>query len=157
MPWSLSTLGGGAHWTVLHEELLTVSTVSLVHRSRIGLVLVDHPEEDWEAGLAFWAGVQGVTPVSEDSSMPEYRSLGHVGSLALESQRTGAGTTARVHLDIETDDVAAEVARVVGLGARVEEERDGYTVLRDPGGLVFCVVPVQTGEQFEREALSWDD
>src|SRR4051794_10070340 len=128
-----------------------------MHRSRIGLVLVDHPEESWEQGLAFWAGVQGVTPVSEDSEMPEYRSIGRVGSVALESQRTGAGTPARLHLDIETDDVAAEVARVVALGASVEEARDGYTVLRDPGGLLFCVVPVQTGDDFEREALSWDD
>ena len=62
-----------------------------------------------------------------------------------------------MHLDIETDDVAAEVARVVALGASVLEEREGYTILLDPGGLVFCVVPVQTGEDFEREALTWDD
>jgi hypothetical protein len=128
-----------------------------MHRSRIGLVLIDHPEEVWEQGVAFWGAVQGVTPIAEDSGMPEYRSLGTTGTVALESQRTGAGTPPRVHLDIETDDVAAEVARVVALGARVEEERDGYTILRDPGGLVFCVVPVQTGADFEREALTWDD
>ncbi len=75
--------------------------------------------------------------------------------MSLESQRIGAGTPARVHLDIETDDVAAEVARVVGLGATVLEERDGYTILEDPGGLVFCVVPVQTGAAFERDARTW--
>ena len=128
-----------------------------MHRSRIGLVLIDHPEEDWERALAFWAGVQGVTPAGENEGMPEYRSLGSIGSVALESQRTGSGTPPRVHLDIEADDVPAEVARVVGLGATVLEDRDGYTILQDPGGLVFCVVPVQTGEVFEREALSWDD
>src|SRR3954463_11733602 len=122
-----------------------------MHRSRIGLVLIDHPEDRWGEALGFWAGVQGVTPVSEDSSMPEYRSLGTVGSIALESQRTGAGTPPRVHLDIETDDVAAEVARVVALGASILEAREGYTILLDPAGLVFCVVPVQTGEDFERE------
>jgi predicted enzyme related to lactoylglutathione lyase len=127
-----------------------------MHRSRIGLVLIDHPEEDWEAALAFWAGVQGVAPISEDGAMPEYRSLGTVGSLALESQRTGAGTPPRVHLDIETDDVPAEVARVLALGATVLEERKGYTILRDPAGMLFCVVPVQTGDDFEREALTWD-
>jgi len=120
-------------------------------------VLIDHQEQDWERGLAFWAGVQGVTPTGEDEGQPEYRSLGTIGSVALESQRTGAGTPPRVHLDIETDDVAAEVARVVALGATVVEEREGYTILQDPAGLVFCVVPVQTGADFEREALSWDD
>ena len=128
-----------------------------MHRSRIGLVLIDHAEDDWERALAFWAGVQGVTPTGEDEGMPEYRSLGTIGSVALESQRTGAGTPPRVHLDIETDDVPAEVARVLALGATVLEERSGYTILQDPGGLVFCVVPVQTGADFEREALTWDD
>ena len=72
-------------------------------------------------------------------------------------QRTGAGTPSRIHLDIETDDVPAEVARVVALGARVVEDRsEGYTILEDPGGLVFCVVPVQTGDRFVEDALEWD-
>src|SRR3954451_23618033 len=128
-----------------------------MHRSRIGLVLIDHPEDRWDEGLRFWAGVQGVTPTGEDEGMPEYRSLGSLGSVALESQRTGAGTPARLHLDIESDDVAAEVARVVALGASLVEAREEYTILADPAGLVFCVVPVQTGEDFQREALTWDE
>lgn len=125
-----------------------------MHRSRIGLVLIDHPASDWERALAFWAGVQGVTPSGEG----EYRALGALGGggVALESQGTGDGTPARIHLDLESDDVPAEVARVVALGASVLEERDGYTILRDPGGLLFCVVPVQTGDEFERHALTWD-
>jgi hypothetical protein len=126
-----------------------------MHRSRIGVVLVDHPEGAADAGLAFWAGVQGVTPVAEDS--PEYHTIGTVGSLSLAAQRTGAGTPARVHLDIETDDVPAEVARVVALGATVVEQRRSHTILQDPAGVVFCVVPIQTGDDFEREALTWHD
>ncbi len=127
-----------------------------MHRSRIGIVLIDHPEEDSEAALAFWGGVQGVTPVEGDPDMPEYRSLGTMGSVAVWGQRTGSGTPPRVHLDIETDDVPAEVARVLGLGATVVEERKEYTILQDPAGIVFCVVPVQTGADFEREAHTWD-
>jgi len=126
-----------------------------MHRSRIGLVLIDHPEDVWPAGLAFWAGVQGVEPTGE-SEGSEYRSIGTLGPMHLESQRLGAGTPPRIHLDIESDDVAAEVSRVVALGARVVEAHEDYTILADPAGLVFCVVPVQTGETFEREALSWD-
>jgi hypothetical protein len=132
-----------------------------MHRSRIGLVLLDHPEEVWPNALSFWAGVQGVTPggadEGSDEGSDEYRSLGTIGSVALESQRTGSGTPPRVHLDIETDDIAAEVARVLALGATVLEAREGYTILQDPAGLLFCVVPVQTGDDFEREALTWDD
>jgi hypothetical protein len=125
-----------------------------MHRSRIGVVLIDHPEPDWQEGLTFWAGVQGVPAVPEEAD-DTYAALGRIGSVSLESQRTGEGTPARVHLDIETDDVAAEVARVVALGASVIEDRGDYAILRDPAGLLFCVVPVQTGELFEREARSW--
>ena len=124
-----------------------------MHRSRIGLVLIDHPESHWQEALSFWSGVQGVAPTSAGED--EYRSLGTIGSVHLESQRVGDGTPARLHLDIESDNVAAEVARVVGLGATVLEEREGYTVLQDPGGLVFCVVPVQTGDHFDRAARTW--
>jgi hypothetical protein len=123
-----------------------------MHRSRIGVVLIDHPRGGWEEGLAFWAGVQGVTPEGE----APYRSLGQIGSVALESQCIGDGNAARIHLDIETDDVAAEVARVVGLGATVVEEREGYTVLSDPCGLLFCVIDIQTGEHFEKDAKTWE-
>lgn len=123
-----------------------------MHRSRIGLVLIDHPDEQYDAALAFWGGVQGVDPQPDG----EYASIGRIGSVHVEVQRTGTDTPARVHLDIESDDVRAEVARVAALGATVLEEREDYTILLDPGGLVFCVVPVQTGERFEQDALTWD-
>jgi hypothetical protein len=54
-----------------------------MHRSRIGLVLIDHPEDEWHRALAFWAGVQGVTPEVQDEDMREYRSLGRIGSVTL--------------------------------------------------------------------------
>ena len=126
-----------------------------MHRSRIGLVLIDHPESDWQKALAFWAGVQGVMPVAEDEDSM-YRSIGKIGGVSVESQRLGESTPARIHLDIESDDVAAEVRRVVALGATVLEEHESYTILKDPGGLVFCVVPIQTGEDFEAHALTWE-
>ena len=129
-----------------------------MHRSRIGLVLIDHPESDWEKALAFWAGVQGVEPTTEEpgDTASMYRGLGRIAGIGLESQRTGEGTPARIHLDIESDDIAAEVRRVVALGATVLEAHETYTVLKDPGGLVFCVVPIQTGDDFERHALTWE-
>ena len=126
-----------------------------MHRSRIGVVLIDHPADVYDASLAFWAATIGVT--AEAQQDPEYTSLGKLGnSVMLEAQRTGEGTPPRVHLDIETDDVPAEVARVVGLGAAIVAERVGYTILRDPGGSLFCVVPVQTGDEFDKLAVTWD-
>ena len=125
-----------------------------MHRSRIGVILVDH-SEGYDAAETFWARATGGTPQVEDP--PEYTSLGTVGTLDLVMQRTGGGTPARVHLDIETDDVPAEVTRLVSLGATVVEERpEGFTVLEDPAGLVLCVISVQTGDRFDAEAVIWD-
>ncbi len=104
--------------------------------------------------MSFWAGVQGVEPRRTDGD--PYTGLGTVGSLVFEHQRVGDDTPARVHLDVETDDVTAEVARVVALGATVVEAHDEYTILHDPAGLLFCVVPVQAHDTFEAHALTWD-
>jgi hypothetical protein len=127
-----------------------------VHRSRIGVVLVDHPVESYDAAAAFWAAARGSERRGDPNDADDpYESLDAVGGLHLELQRTGSGTPARVHLDIETDDVAAEVARLEALGARVTDRRDDYAILEDPGGLVFCVVPVQGPADFDANATTW--
>ena len=127
-----------------------------MHRSRVAVLLIDHAEAH-DAALAFWAGALGTTPRHLPEE-PEFTVLGPLGALELAVQRTGPGTPPRLHLDLETDDVPAEVARVVALGARVVEDHaaagGGHVVLEDPGGLVFCVVPVQT-DRFETDAVTW--
>ncbi len=124
-----------------------------MHRSRIGVVLIDH-SQGFDEAVRFWSGVTGQEARPDEDGT--YQAVGPVGGINVEVQHTGEGTPARVHLDIETDDVPAEVDRVVALGATVLEQREGYTILQDPGGLVFCVVPVQTGERFEAEAVTWE-
>jgi hypothetical protein len=46
----------------------------------------------------------------------------------------------RVHLDLGSADVGAEVNRLVGLGARIVAEYDGHITLADPEGNEFCVM-----------------
>ena len=61
------------------------------------------------------------------------------------------GTTlARVHFDLETDDVAAEVFRLLKLGAVEAYRHDDWVVLADPAGLLFCVVPAEAPDFAER-------
>ena len=52
-----------------------------------------------------------------------------------------------MHLDLSTADQAAEVERLVPLGARVvrqhEDPEDDYVVLLDPEGNAFCVCLVE--------------
>ena len=125
-----------------------------MHRSRLGVVLIDHAEGHDEA-VRFWTGALGREPQpSEDE--PEYTSFGEVSGIGLAVQRLRAGTPSRVHLDFETDDVRAEVARLENLGATVVDDRDEHAICHDPGGVTFCVVPVQNAERFEAEAHAWD-
>ena len=46
----------------------------------------------------------------------------------------------RVHLDLATDDPAAEVARLVKLGAATVQEYEGWVQMIDPQGNEFYVV-----------------
>ena len=60
-----------------------------------------------------------------------------------------------VHLDIETDDIAAEVARLTKLGAKVVERLERWVVLAAPTGQRFCVVKVQR-PGFPKNANRWE-
>lgn len=128
-----------------------------MHRSRIGVVLIDHPIDSYQSAASFWATATGAQRKHPDGPPDDdpYEPLPSLGQANLELQRTGAGTSPRVHLDIETDDVRAETARLVALGATIREERsEGYVIMADPGGMVFCVVPVQTAD-FREHATVW--
>jgi hypothetical protein len=119
------------------------------------LVLIDHPAEVAEAGYRFWRGAVG-SGEPEEAADSEYRTIGEiVPGLWLEHQRIG-GDAARIHLDIETDDVEAEVARLEALGAVRVAQVESWWQMRDPAGLVFCVVPIQSDE-FARHATTWSD
>ena len=65
------------------------------------------------------------------------------------------GDTSRIHLDIESDDVEAEVRRLEGLGARRKEFIERWWVMEDPSGQLFCVVPQQSDTSLA-EARLWD-
>jgi hypothetical protein len=61
----------------------------------------------------------------------------------------------RVHIDIETDDIPAEVARLEKLGARVDKRLERWVVMQAPTGQRFCVVRVQRSG-WPKNANRWD-
>ena len=63
----------------------------------------------------------------------------------------------RYHVDIETDDVAAETARLVALGALELRRWLDCRILRVPGGHLLCVIPLHSDPGiFHRLARVWD-
>jgi predicted enzyme related to lactoylglutathione lyase len=127
----------------------------VTHRSRLCHVIVDVPASEYERATGFWSAALG-RPATHPDDAPEYVELGEVTpGVQFDVQSVGEATS-RIHLDIETDDVEAEVARLVGLGATEVSRPPGWVVMRDPAAAIFCVVPVQLPESFEAHATRWD-
>lgn len=129
-----------------------------MHRTRVGSLVIDC--HDLLAGLAFWTAALDASEVEGDPHTEVYVSLGHVvGGLRLLLQRVPEQKVAksRLHLDIETDDVDAEVARLTSLGATVSERQsNGDAVLLDPNGNEFCVIHPET-PGFPEGTITWAD
>ena len=123
------------------------------HYSRFSRVVVDVPAETHDAELAFWQGALG-TPFTQAERFPAFHwAKLPGGGNAMLVQRQGEGPPG-VHIDIHTTDRAAEVARLVVLGATMLDESQEWTILRDPAGLVLCVVPDEGLN--ESNATAWD-
>ena len=93
----------------------------MAHRSRLRFILIDCPPDKMDAGVEFWGKALGINPKSWGNDGDPYAVLdGRVGGLSVALQ--GINGDARIHLDIETDDVEAEVQRLEALGARRKEQ-----------------------------------
>jgi len=112
------------------------------HRSHLATIVIDVPADGVADEVAFWGGASG-RPLRE-LDQPEFHGARLHAELTLLVQEVGEGGP-RVHVDIHTDDVAAEVARLTELGAITVEHHDQWTVMRDPAGLPFCVVEAPPG------------
>jgi predicted enzyme related to lactoylglutathione lyase len=109
------------------------------HRSRVLQFVID--VDDLDRGVAFWSAALDATeePLSE-RSRPIYRLLRLPDAeIRVLLQRTDDEKVSkeRMHLDLETDDIAAEVQRLEALGAtrwdHQQERGLDFWVLRDPG------------------------
>lgn len=127
----------------------------MAHRSRLTSVLVDVPAADHEKTAAFWGAALGREGKTYEK-FPEYVVFGEATpGIEFMVQSTG-DPGPRIHIDIESDDVAAEVARLKSLGATEIGRHHSWVVMRDPAGTVFCVVKVQLQDSFEQHATTWD-
>jgi Glyoxalase-like domain len=126
----------------------------VTHFSRISAVVLDAPAGDHDHELLFWEKAVGQPLAQFD--YPEYHGARlHGQDLRLIVQRLGAGA-ARVHLDIYTDDLDAEVARLERLGAERVEQVHFWWVMRDPAGMLFCVIPDPGGTLNDDNAQRWE-
>src|SRR5205809_4420708 len=126
-----------------------------MHHSRLRAVLIDCKTADVDEAAHFWDAALG-RPVDPDHPMSRgnYRMLATpTDEPIVEIQRVEHES--RVHIDIETDDLPAEVRRLERLGARAVDSPGRWVVMQAPTGQRFGVVRVQR-PGFPKNANRWD-
>ena len=115
-----------------------------MHRSRLSTFVIDCRDADPDEAARFWSAALGREVLPADPGSPTYRSLKMRDDEPLVLvQRVDHDS--RIHLDIEADDIEAEVARLEKLGARRIRKIRTWWVMEAPTGQRFCVVRPQRG------------
>jgi predicted enzyme related to lactoylglutathione lyase len=144
--WQVMTSPGGLPFCLVSEPRHTKVPACVRwpdgHASRLLQVCIDAPEHLHEQETRFWAAATGWA--LRESDQPEFagKCYPRDGPIQFLFQQLGPGdkgASTRAHLDLATDDLAAEVERVVAVGATRIGPGRGWYALRDPGGTAFCV------------------
>jgi hypothetical protein len=125
-----------------------------MHKSQLAGFIIDCQTDDLDQAANFWSealGIKSITDPLSDETL--YRRLDtRPEDMHIEIQKVDHPS--RVHLDIETNDVTAEVARLESLGAKRLSEVHSWVVMEAPTGQRFCVVKAFR-DNFDQEANQW--
>lgn len=125
-----------------------------MHKSRLAGFIIDCQTDDVEAAARFWAAALGMPAGETSGASNTYIQLDD-GQRDLHVEVQAVDHPSRVHLDIETDDIEAEVARLEALGAKRVRQIHSWWVMEAPTGQRFCVVRPQAGN-FAATANTWE-
>lgn len=126
-----------------------------MHKSRLGALIVDCRSEDLFEDAQFWAAALGLKPESKEGQVNQKYVRLHGTTVDVPVILQKVEHAARVHLDIETDDIDAEVQRLEKLGAMIVEKREKWVVMEAPSKHKFCVIsPLRS--DLEENASEWE-
>jgi hypothetical protein len=124
-----------------------------MHHSRLSGFIIDCRTDDLAGAGAFWGAALGMPVLGADG--PNYQRLDAAArDLTIEVQQVEHES--RLHLDIESDDVEAEVRRLESLGATRVKHLHGWWVMQAPTGQRFCVVRARCELAGAAGASRWD-
>jgi len=125
-----------------------------MHKSKLSGFIIDCQTTDLDRAAQFWGSALGMPvralPPGEGEIYKKLEDSHH--GLHIEVQ--AVTHPSRVHLDIESDDVEAEVQRLEQLGATRVQLISAWWVMEAPTGQRFCVVPA-TSKDFDAQASEW--
>ena len=127
-----------------------------MHKSRLAGFIIDCRTDDIDQAASFWSSALGYAlKKSAGADESAYRIVDTPpDDLHIEVQKVDHPS--RVHLDIEADDIEAEVQRLEKLGAKRIAQVRTWWVMEAPTGQRFCVVRVQRSD-FAENANTWND
>ena len=125
-----------------------------MHKSRLGTIVIDCQTDDLDTAARFWSAALGRSAEElDDPSDANYCDLaGPSDEIKVLVQ--SVNHPSRVHIDIETNDIEAEVRRLERLGAKRVAHIKRWWVMEAPTGQRFCVVRPQRPD-FETGAKVW--
>lgn len=125
-----------------------------MHKSRLGNIVIDCETDDLLSAARFWSATLGYPlPQDTDAAGRYIELVTPPGEVKVVIQRVDHQP--RAHLDLETDSIEAEVARLERLGATVDTRMEKWVVMQAPSGHRFCVCsPYRAG--FDQGANTWE-
>ena len=127
----------------------------MAHYSRLFKVVIDVPPAEHDRELAFWNAAVG-QPLTQFERHPEYHGAMLPGQdFGPLIQRLGQGQ-AGVHVDIHTDDLPGPFGAQFFQPGHLGGQAHSWQLMRDPAGLVFCVIPQPPGTLDDSNARRWD-
>ena len=124
-----------------------------MHRSRLAGFIIDCRVPDVENAAAFWSAALGM-PTTDRARGIYVKLDGSARDLAIEVQKVEHDS--RLHLDIESDDIEAEVRRLEALGARRVAQVETWWVLEAPTGQRFCVIRPKESLDGKPGVTTWE-
>jgi predicted enzyme related to lactoylglutathione lyase len=126
-----------------------------MHRSQLAGFIIDCQTDDLETAAGFWSRALGLPRRASSSPEDSGYALLETAPNGLHIEVQKVDHPSRVHLDIEADDVEAEVRRLEALGAKRLKQIRTWWVMEAPTGQRFCVVRPQRAN-FAAEANRWE-
>jgi predicted enzyme related to lactoylglutathione lyase len=127
-----------------------------VHKSRFAGFIIDCQTQDLDQAARFWSEALGysvkASPAAEDSGYRVFATAADEPHIEVQK----VDHPSRMHLDIESDDIEAEVQRLEKLGARRVAQIRTWWVMEAPTGQRFCVVRPQRSD-FAVNANVWQE
>ncbi|MBT0567635.1 VOC family protein [Williamsia sp. CHRR-6] len=115
---------------------------------------LDFPADEFGDEVTFWRAIAGSTISPPRGDKKQFASLEPFnGDPHLRVQRVDSGPGG-VHLDLHVIDLGATARHAQSVGAELVSVSDGLTLLRSPGGFVFCLVPWQ-GQTTRSRPIRW--